>query len=359
MNNLFAKYICILLFTTMTSWSQQNSCNDSTVNYHYYPVIGGPGSVNLKYYEVEVNKSNICYWKNLPMHICVDDNSFGSAFSNDNVCDGQSGGAAEAKQMLTECINEYNSSMPCTLFSDSCSGEERVSIRAITDMAFWNNKIPGQFPPSRHCPAGSFNYCSTDVDVAKKIFINATVDFIGWSYAPNKWSFEGCQKGINLPRCKNSYKSICYDFKTILMHELGHMLGLDHMNDSQDGIMFENYNGEKSKLATQEKCALCLLYCNTGFMQSCGTTTIDEDKVNLESIQISIVPMPARKEVTIKAHEEIVKIWVFNVNGKLVKDIDINYTNVVSFQVNDLSAGTYFLSIVARRGIYRKMIVIM
>lgn len=78
------------------------------------------------------------------------------------------------------------------------------------------------------------------------------------------------------------------------------------------------------------------------------------DSVNKEELDINIYPNPADSYVTVESQNPIRNIMIYDLSGRLLKQISGNCSNACNVNVNNLSSGLYILAVQLEKGIIER-----
>lgn len=167
------------------------------------------------------------------------------------------------------------------------------------------------------------------------------------------WSASGCDYTTGSALCPGEIDKRCIDMETVLLHELGHILGIGHPDEagcvspmekpypSKDAMTPAGL-GERRSLSKRDKCAICAVYCADDCDNLASIIELTDEGINL-------YPNPATNVLNIscKAGTAIRAVKIIDGSGRLLisaEMVDIQSTAAVS--IADLVPGTYFVVIV-------------
>jgi len=179
-------------------------------------------------------------------------------------------------------------------------------------------------------------------DYAPRIYMNFTRELSTDLYQPQyttwgrMWAFSGqCSPDGNQLKCDVSEKEnkVCISVETVLLHELGHMLGLAHprsngCNGSIPSIMTSNTNlGESFNQSVQlaDKCAIRNIYCPDAL------TSFDD--LSRPANMVEVYPNPTKSGVMLEYPRswQVKRIIVYNELGEVTTKIWVNNHEVPTF----------------------------
>lgn len=162
-----------------------------------------------------------------------------------------------------------------------------------------------------------------------------------------------------------------FDFETVALHELGHGLQLGHVINTSNVMHYalapnstattldidsiEGASNVHSRSTSNQVCGTPAIPLMTDYAGTCGLSVED----NTLEEGITLYPNPAKNEFFIKsAYLNIDKIEIYDINGRLVSDIDISeVSRVKAINMNNASKGVYFVNIHSEgRFVTRKLI---
>lgn len=177
------------------------------------------------------------------------------------------------------------------------------------------------------------------------------------------WSVSGCDHSTGSALCPGEKNKRCIDMETVLLHEMGHILGIGHpqedgcvphlekpypSNDAMTSVGF----GERRTLSRRDECALCAIYC----ANECDkTASIINDEMESEYM---IYPNPAGDVVNIMSRKSknLRGVKVIDAVGRvLVQSENLANLRVVAISLEKLISGTYFLVIESENDIAVKV----
>jgi hypothetical protein len=92
---------------------------------------------------------------------------------------------------------------------------------------------------------------------------------------------------------------------------------------------------------------------------SSSDTLLGVNNNNLISSKFTLYPNPAKEFITISSpNVEIKTIQINDINGRFVKDIDVNNSNEVEINISNLSQGIYFIKIISEKETVTKKLIV-
>lgn len=162
-----------------------------------------------------------------------------------------------------------------------------------------------------------------------------------------------------------------FDIYTVVLHELGHLLGFDHFTDkgenpcedidnSSDGVMHTPLVDNKRKeLTWRDRCAYKRMYCCNDFQRCYNNVSVKEDENSVDGKIPQLYPNPTNTTLTIPySFDTSLEFVVFAVDGTVVQTgIIPEGSDGFTFDVSTLSNGSYTLVLNSKKPIFRKFVI--
>lgn len=241
----------------------------------------------------------------------------------------------------------------CDLFvkSANCNDEQAKRIQLRSDVRFWSSLYPSKWADVHATAINRQHEVAGWPSSQLGVVINTTET---WHYNPTisqrirYYGLSGC--GSESPeRCpgSNDPKNRCYDMQTILMHELGHLLGIQHQDDNPDrntenmSIMNSGYNGTRRTLTNYDKCSVRLLYCR----DAGPILDVKNPTPGIYGV-IEVYPFPARDRIMIsnRSSSPITAISFYSTDGKRVLQLEsLSGSSAVLVDISKLPSGVFWI----------------
>jgi hypothetical protein len=162
-----------------------------------------------------------------------------------------------------------------------------------------------------------------------------------------------------------------YDLYSVMLHELGHLLGFNHFDNdgdnpckdidaSKDGIMYRGYDDNvRKQLSWRDRCAYKRLYCCPGLQRCNGYVSVRENEFSIDGKIPQLYPNPTNTTLTIPySFDTSLEYVVFAVDGAVVQTgIIPEGSDGFTFDVSSLSNGAYTLVLNSKKPIFRKFVI--
>jgi hypothetical protein len=296
----------------------------------------------------------------MPFYLCVDDYYLNPVSSSvyRNICD-EYDFSNKFMDALESAINEWNSICPSGEVDFQISEEPNCTgeIEAILSSDMWTSNYNGSKldAVSQYAEAFPGGRANDGTVRAPRIILNFTrelsefIDIPGTYRQGRVWAFNGqCSQHAGQGRCndEDQYDKVCLSVRTILLHELGHILGLGHPNSSGCNGTLPSTMDNSLNLAEDfdqhvelsDKCAIKNIYCPSAL----SYINYIENMTDL----VSLYPNPSKYSISIKypSSWSIDVIKIYDSLGELTY-ISRDIQNVGYYEIADgvLSNGVNFL----------------
>ncbi|MFA6233626.1 MAG: T9SS type A sorting domain-containing protein [Bacteroidota bacterium] len=307
--------------------------------------------------------------KKMPFRLCVDWqlSDLSSQFYR-NVCD-PNGFGTKFVNALNAALNAWNNICPPgTIQIDYVAGACDGEIEPIARVEDWKSQYTAnpKSPTADFAEAWPGGYTKDGIDLPPRIIMNFTKE-LSESIAGHKgivWAFDGqCSQLMGgWYQCNTnggSYDKWCISVESILLHEIGHILGLGHpdadgCNVTSKSAMADAQNGGYSfgkKVELYDKCAIKSIYCPE-----------DLTSINYQyhtQSEISVFPNPAYESLMIQYPSmwRVNMFRMYDIIGNIVFETkERKEDTMIILDINRIPKGTYYLVLYEMNWIHTKMI---